>query len=341
MANRAHVAKLKEGVPAWNTWRKELKKTRPCFNDIDLSGKNLSGADLSHAILSGVNLCRADLSHVDLSEADLRGACLDFANLRGVNLSNADLSRAELIAANFTGANLHGANFSGSDLRSANFANANFCLTILANVDLSSTKGLESVRHDGPSTVGIETIYRSKGKIPEGFLRNCGASEESIRYVPLLEGAVKPIQFYSVFISYSSKDQAFAERLHSDLQSKKVRCWFAPEDLKIGDKFRVKIDESIGEYDKLLLLLSEQSVGSDWVEKEVEAAMEKERQQKRTILFPIRLDDAVMKVGTGWPADVRRSRHMGNFQNWKVHDAYQKAFNRLMRDLKADEKKTA
>jgi hypothetical protein len=39
-------------------------------------------------------------------------------------------------------------------------------------------------------------------------------------------------QHYSCFISYSAKDQEFAERLHADLQNKGVRCWFAPHDLK-------------------------------------------------------------------------------------------------------------
>ena len=148
---------------------------------------------------------------------------------------------------------------------------------------------------------------------------------------------IEPIQFYSCFISYSSKDQPFAERLHSELQGKGVRCWYAPEDLKIGEKIRVGIDESIRIHDKLLLVLSKKSVASDWVEKEVETAMEKERQQKRVVLFPIRLDDAVMKIETGWPADIRRSRNIGDFKKWKTHDTYQKAFERLLRDLKAKE----
>ena len=46
----------------------------------------------------------------------------------------------------------------------------------------------------------------------------------------------KPIEFYSCFISYSSKDQTFAERLHNDLPDKGVRCWFAPEDMTIGER---------------------------------------------------------------------------------------------------------
>jgi hypothetical protein len=56
--------------------------------------------------------------------------------------------------------------------------------------------------------------------------------------------AGKTIEFYSAFISYSSKDEALAKRLYADLQAKGVRCWFAPEDLKIGDKFSTEIDRA-------------------------------------------------------------------------------------------------
>lgn len=77
--------------------------------------------------------------------------------------------------------------------------------------------------------------------------------------------AGKPIEYYTCFISYSHKDQPFASLLFTDLQSKQVRCWFAPEDLKIGDKIRPRIDESIRLYDKLppcaLRVLRRQSMG--------------------------------------------------------------------------------
>jgi hypothetical protein len=105
--------------------------------------------------------------------------------------------------------------------------------------------------------------------------------------------------------------------------------------LKIGERFRRRIDEVIRVHDKLLLILSENSVASSWVEKEVETALEGEDEQKRTVLFPVRLDDSVMEVKTGWPADVRRTRHIGDFRRWKEHDEYQKAFARLLEDLKA------
>ena len=80
------------------------------------------------------------------------------------------------------------------------------------------------------------------------------------------------------------------------------------------------------------------SVNSTWVEKEVETAFEKERESKETVLFPIRLDDSVMAMKKGWPADIRLTRHIGDFTKWKDHDSYQKAFKRLLRDLGKEEK---
>jgi hypothetical protein len=118
-----------------------------------------------------------------------------------------------------------------------------------------------------------------------------------------------------------------------------VRCWFAPEDLKIGDKFRDRIDESIRLHDKPLIVLSERSIASAWVRREVETAFEREDRQKNVVLFPIRIDDAVMQTNEAWAADIRRTRHIGDFSRWKNHDSYQKAFERLLRDLKAEAQK--
>ena len=76
------------------------------------------------------------------------------------------------------------------------------------------------MRHEGPSTIGVDTIYRSQGKIPEVFLRGAGLPDEFIDYIGSLVG--RPIQFYSCFISYAGEDQEFAERLHDDLQAIKA-----------------------------------------------------------------------------------------------------------------------
>src|SRR5205085_992309 len=85
------------------------------------------------------------------------------------------------------------------------------------------------------------------------------------------------IKFHSCFISYSSKDREFANRIYADLRKQGVPCWFAHEDLKIGDKFWGQIEESIKAREKFLLILSENSISSAWVEYEVECALEEER----------------------------------------------------------------
>ncbi len=166
------------------------------------------------------------------------------------------------------------------------------------------------------------------------FLRRAGAPDTLIAYATSL--VAQPFQFYSCFISYSSDDQAFAERLYTDLCARNLHCWFAPEDLKIGDRFQERIEESIRIFDKVMIVLSKASVQSRWVEREVNAAREREDRENRTVLFPIRIDEAVMSAPQPWAADIRRSRHIGDFRAWEVQSSYQKAFERLLRDLKAE-----
>jgi hypothetical protein len=107
--------------------------------------------------------------------------------------------------------------------------------------------------------------------------------------------------------------------------------------MKIGDEIRPRIQESIKGHDKLLLVLSEHSVNSSWVEDEVEITFEEEDKRKKIVLFPIRLDDIVMEAEQAWAAKIRRTRHIGDFTHWKDPDSYQQAFTRLLRDLKASE----
>src|SRR5437764_2283132 len=142
-------------------------------------------------------------------------------------------------------------------------------------------------------------------------------------------------EYHSCILSYATEDQDFAEKLHADLRSKGVSCWYAPHDLKTGDKLRDKVYEAIGRQDKLLIVLSEHAIGSVWVEEEVDAALDREHQQKGTyLLFPIRLDDQVLQTSKAWAIAVRQ-RYIGDFRLWTDEAMYQRALQRLLRDLKA------
>src|SRR5215471_3522555 len=175
----------------------------------------------------------------------------------------ANLCGANLCGANLCGANLRVASFIGANLSGTNLSHVSLSETVFSDTDLTAVQDLETCEHSYPSTLDHRTLALS-GPLPLVFLRGCGLPDTLIDYLPSL--LTQPFQFYSCFISYTSKDHAFAERLHADLQNNGVRCWFAPEDMKIGDRIRPRIDETIRVYDKLLLVLSKASVASQWVE---------------------------------------------------------------------------
>jgi uncharacterized protein YjbI with pentapeptide repeats len=304
MANPEQLAILKRSIEARNLWREKHPAIRPDPFSLDLADIDLSGADLS----------RVDLFGKDLS---------------GANLSGANLYGAILIGTNFLGANLDG----------MNLTHAGVGATIFANVDLSGVKGLETIDHLGPSSIGIDTIYKSKGKIPHVFLRGCGVPDNFIEYMASLVGT--GVEFYSLFISYSTKDQEFAERIHTDLQAKGVRCWFAPHDMRSGKKVHEQIDEAIRVYDKLLLILSPASMESEWVKTEISKARKREIREGKRILFPIRLCSfETLRDWECFDADAGkdsareiREYFIPDFSNWKDHDSYRLAFDRLLKDL--------
>ena len=355
MADPEHVEIVKSGALALNSWLtthpgegldlegadlRQIDLTRGDLTGANLSRADLEGAQLFRVILVGANLERANLVQAEANIADLTTANLNGADLRWASLWSAQLTLAKLQSADLRDAELSWASLALAEVANAQFQGATFFQTNLADIDLSRALGLEAVEHDGPSAIDVRTLRKS-WPLPDVFLRGVGLSDQYIEYLPSLMG--QAIEFYSCFISYSSKDDEFAHRLHADLQDNGVRCWFAPEDLRIGDKFRARIDEAIRLHDKLLLILSEDSVNSTWVEDEVESALEKERKAKergeeRTVLFPIRLDSAVMDTDAAWAASIRRTRHIGDFSAWKDHDAHQKAFQRLLRDLKSGAK---
>jgi uncharacterized protein YjbI with pentapeptide repeats len=351
MANEEHLSILKSGVSAWNKWRSEHPEIIPDLREADLyeaylRGTNLNGANLSRANLVETNLSGADLSGANLSGADLVEANLSGADLVGADLVGADVSRANLVEANLIRANLHEANLSGADLREAKLRWANLIQADLSGADLSDSimghttvgdtnlsgvKGIETVKHIGPSSIGIDTIYRSKGKIPNVFLEGAGVPEKFILYMDSLvwEG----FEFYSCFISYSAKEEEFARRLYDDLKGREVRCWFFPEDAKWGQPVWGEIDRATKLYDKLVVVCSERSLQSGPVLREIERALQREDREKKNILFPIRIDNYLFEK---WEhprkADVV-SKVAGDFRDCEDQRAYGKALDRLVHAL--------
>jgi uncharacterized protein YjbI with pentapeptide repeats len=343
MAKQAQIDLLKRGVPEWNQWRDTNPYIRPDLSNADLRAVRLSGAYLDHvdfrmARLNGAHLPRTDLRAAHLSGASLRGVDLREANLRSADLAGADLSCANLRGADLMNANLGDAvlretNLTEAYLRATNLSGARLSGTVLGGIDLREVNGLESVHHESPSYLSIETIYRSAGQIPEAFLRGTGIPAPFIASLRSL--VTNPMDAATCFMSYSSKDEAFAYRLCADLQQAGIRCWLAPKQMKNEDKIH-QDDESIRFADQLLLVLSEHSIASPWVPYEVEVAFEKERRRGGHVLFPLALDDSISHTPQTWMATIRRRKHIGNFTRWQQPEDYLQALERLLQDVKAE-----
>jgi hypothetical protein len=376
MPDSEQLSIIKNGGDAWNAWRNANPRAKIDLRGADLQGHdlvqvNLSFADLSDAQLSGANLTQADLSHCRLHSANLSGANLTRANLSDAVLDSAAVFRADMTAAtavrssfrstmlvlsNFTLANL-----TGADLANANLLNTLFIRTrlqrarmpesrlewtVFVDVDLSEVIGLDDVVHNGPSSLGMDTIMRSAGQIPEQFLRGAGLKDVWIQHVRALR--VESSRFSSCFISYATADQPFADRLYDDLQRNGVRCWLAHRDIRAGRKIHQQIEEAIRTSDRLLLIISESSMKREWVNTEIIHAREYEARQNRQMLFPITLVPFDRITGWSVPDPVTgkdaareiREYFILDFSNWRNDTEYQRSFNRLLEGLRTEDSRS-
>jgi len=279
-----------------------LRMIGPKGRQADLRGANLSDADLSQADLRKALLSGAYLTQANLSDADLHAAELGAADLRSAMLCRANLSEAFLVGADLRGSSLTHANLRGAmlgltdltaaDLSGADLAEALCGYTTFAKVDLSDVKNLDQVRHTGPCIIGLDTLMRTKGPIPREFLEGCGVPysvyESTMSAIRALDIR---LSFFSAFISYNGRDEAFAKKLHDRLRDKDVQVWFAPEKLRGGKYLDDQIDKAIHAHEKLLIVISTGTLDSEWVRHEIELGHQREVRDKKeqSVLFPIRL----------------------------------------------------
>ena len=435
MANAEHLAKLKEGVEAWNRWRASsevapdltrahlgganlaaadlsganmtkarlgeailcaanltganLSGTRlgranlgaANLVEANLSGADISGANLSTAQLGRANLLKADLRVANLSKADLSGASLGWADLRGADLSGAVMRSAQLVASQLRGADLSEADLAGADLSEADLSEAdlreanltqaslrkaNLCQAVLkaadlggarsdetlwAGLDLSEANNLESIRHLAPSTIGADTIRKSKGRLPDVFLRGCGLSDWEVRNVRLYDpelsaGEVAEIQedvhqlltrgivqVSPVFISHSAEDGAFVEAVTSGLDELGVRYWRDVKDAG-ADQVDKALDRGISLNPTVLIVLSRRCAKSAWVESEVKTALELSSKLERTALCLVAVDDTWKDAKWSREIQDQAKGHVTiDFGSWQNEDVFAERFAQLLDGL--------
>ena len=104
-----------------------------------------------------------------------------------------------------------------------------------------------------------------------------------------------------VFISYSTKNKKFVEKLEQALRNEGFEVLRDVHSLG-GGPIQQQIEALIEEADALLLVFSNQAIGSDWVEWEVQCARANEKKKDKHIICPIALDKAWTKAK--WPGPL-------------------------------------
>lgn len=197
--------------------------------------------------------------------------------------------------------------------------------------------------HELPSLDYIKKIY---GEIGTGGMLDIiidKANDDVDHYIDLTL-LRKHKEADSCFISYSRGDELFANKLYEALQEFNIKCWFDRANLKGGKILEEQIRKGINSHNRLLLVLSENSIESNWVKTEISEAINKQKNKNRQMLYPIRLVDyEVLKnwklydsdLGTDLAAEVRKY-FIPDFSNWEDEESFQSNLNRLVESLKRD-----
>ena len=192
------------------------------------------------------------------------------------------------------------------------------------------------------TTVRRHSINRTvtlSGSLSTSFLRGCGLPDELISHYRAF--LANDLRTHTCLISCSKNDFEFARRLHDELQEHGIRCWIIPEELKGGQTLQLQVSQAIGPRDKLILVLSEDSMGSDWIMEEIQASLEIEKKEQRRLIHPVALANpsliqswTLMEPGTFINlARELRQYPIPNFHDLHHEPSYESAFGSLLQDL--------
>ena len=297
-----------------------------CFlNPCHLYHADLREADLTNAMFNGANMRGADLRGANLAGADLDRAILSDADLSGADLSGANLARTSMIGSNLTGANLTGANFAGADLvhsnvsdavlsgtdlfqtriwgcnlDGANLAGAGLGYTVFQDCDLRAAIGLEQVRHDAPSSIGVDTIYRSGGLVPAAFLAGAGIPDSVAALQESITAA--PPTLSECYIACRDDDEEFARRLSDGLTALGVKNWVFSQHVRgsalvsrLSSSDQEEVERWIRNYDNLIVVASSRALDTEAILNDITAARSKQQSADRWLLYFVAPDNGLMR----------------------------------------------
>ncbi|HAW49991.1 TPA: hypothetical protein DCX16_03465 [bacterium] len=134
------------------------------------------------------------------------------------------------------------------------------------------------------------------------------------------------------FISHSSLDHDFVEQLAQRLKSDNVDVWIDDWMINVGDSIIQKINEGLEDSSFFIIVISENSINSDWVQQELKAAFMKQMTKRDIKILPVLIDLDPSKLPP-LLSNIYSARFSKNEIN---HKEYQKLLQPIKEKAKAD-----
>ncbi|WP_367772066.1 toll/interleukin-1 receptor domain-containing protein [Flavobacterium sp. WC2421] len=126
-----------------------------------------------------------------------------------------------------------------------------------------------------------------------------------------------------IFLSHTSIDKPFVRKLSADLRRYGHTVWIDEAEINIGDSLIGKIREGLDSVDYVAVVLSNASINSQWVQKEIEIASNREIDEKKIIVLPLLIENVELP-------GFLKGKFYGDFSS----DAeYSEKLNLLLRSL--------
>ena len=136
-------------------------------------------------------------------------------------------------------------------------------------------------------------------------------------------------------------DESFANNLYNALTDAGIRVWYAKKDMRGGKKMIKQINDALNENDKLLLIISDNSLKSEWVKSEIRNTLKIEKKSGKRKLFPLRITDMEkIKKWSCFDHDIGkdlgvelREYYIPDFTGWVDKETFNHEIEKLIKDL--------
>lgn len=139
--------------------------------------------------------------------------------------------------------------------------------------------------------------------------------------VPSANKKVEETKRFRVFISHSSKDKAFAERLAHDLRAAGLDIWYDSYEIQVGDTILDRIDQGLSNCDYMIIILSPESVVSWMVRQELLMFLNEEMRRRHSVILPVLHQDCEIPL-------LLKGRRYADFR-----ESYEAGFAELRKSL--------